>query len=373
MTHLLSHIKLVFTLVPYAVLVVTLLVFVLRLPLRWRGKLAWAVWLTFCCSKFLAFRYLGGETFVPDLPEKLIWFWNWAYSGAMILCALSLVCFFRFRRKGVCLAAAAWTLSAWGLWSGVKVPAVHEFELEYPDLPVELDGYRIAQLTDLHASNAARGWRTKAVVDRANATGADLICLTGDYVDGEPRKCGEALEPLAELRAKDGVWAVSGNHEWFGWHDGWWKVYDRLGIRFLSNECVFPRKSLALGGVHDFRVEVRGGKLKREKYPNVGKAFAAATNGEFRVLLQHQPRAAQTNLEGHGVRLQLSGHTHGGIMPILSRIVGAANGGFVRGIYRFGTSVLYVSPGCGQWAGFPMRFFDPSEIAVITLRRKGVK
>lgn len=366
----LSYIKLMFTYVPYAVLIVTVLVFVLRLRAKWWAKLAWTGWLAFCCSKFLVFQKWGGETFVPDLPEKTIWFWNWAYSGAMILCLLSVVFFFGFRRKGLVLALAAWGLSSWGLWCGVKVPLTHELELAYADLPEDLDGYRIVHLSDLHASSAARLWRTRAVVDAVNALRPDLVCLTGDYVDGDPGKWRDLLSPLKNLRARDGVWAVSGNHEWFDWHAGWWKIYDELGIRFLANACVFPRRSLALGGVHDFRIlHPVSGEL-RGAYPDVGKTFSTATNGEFRILMQHQPREAHANLVGHGVRLQLSGHTHGGIAPGMSEVVKASNGGYVRGVYSFGSSRLYVTTGCGQWPGFPMRFFDPSEIAVITLRRR---
>lgn len=365
----LSCVKALFIYVPYVVLAMTLFLYVFRLPVRRRGKAVWCVWLSFCCSKFMAFKCLGGETFVPAFPEKLIWFWNWAYSGAMILGVLSVVLFFRFRWKGRILGLSAWSLSAIGLWSGLEVPSVHAFDVEFSDLPRELEGYRIAQISDLHASSAARRWRTRAVVDAVNATGADLVCLTGDYVDGDPNRYREVLEPLRELKARDGVWAVSGNHEWFPWHQGWWPYYVRMGIRFLANECVFPHKGLALGGVHDFRVqEPQPGQLMGE-CPDVAKTFVAATNGEFRILLQHQPRAAQSNLDGCGVRLQLSGHTHGGIMPGFAQVVKSSNCGFVRGLYRIGKSFLYVNPGCGQWAGFPMRFFNPSEIAVITLRR----
>lgn len=365
----LSYVKLMFTYVPYAVLAVTLGLFVFRLRTHRSWKIVWMAWLLFCCSKFLMFRILGGNVFVPDLSERLIWFWNWAYSGAMLLCALSAVFLWRFRFKALALPLAAWALSAWGLWNGMKTPAVHEVELAYADLPEDLDGYRIAHLTDLHASSAARRWRTQAVVDAVNALRADLVCLTGDYVDGDAAKYRDVLTPLKDLRARDGVWAVSGNHEWFDWQAGWWKVYEELGIVFLANACVFPHRSLALGGVHDFRIQDPvSGKL-RGAYPDVGKTFAAATNGEFRVLLQHQPRDAHANLAGRGVRLQLSGHTHGGIMPVLAAVVKASNGGYVRGVYPVGDSRLYVNPGCGQWAGFPMRFFDPSEIAVITLRK----
>ena len=364
-----NYVKMLFTYVPYAVLALTAALFVFRLPVGWKGRTAWMLWLVFCCSKFLGFKWLGTDVFVPDLPERFIWFWNWAYSGAMILSALSVACWFRFPRKGLALGVLSWLLSAGGLWCGIKVPEVREVELPVAGLPVDLDGYRIVHLTDLHASPAARGWRTQAVVDRANALKPDLVCLTGDYADGLPERYRSILAPLAGLRARDGVYAVTGNHEWFLWQQGWLDVIRELGVPLLTNTCVSLRRNLVLAGVNDFRVQDPMTGTLYGTYPDVGRAFSCATNGEFRILLQHQPGSAHANLAGHHVNLQLSGHTHGGIMPVLSWFVGRSNEGFVRGLYRFGEAAVYVNSGSGQWPGFPMRFLVPSEIALITLRR----
>ena len=351
---------------PYAVFLVVQFLFVRRLGLRIRHQARWAMWLLFCFSKFLAFKELGGGTFSPEFPDWLIWLWDWAYSGAVILFGLSLVFAFRFPRKAWILPLAAWGLSAWGLWNGVRVPDVMQTELRFENLPASLDGYRIVQLSDLHASSAARQWRTQEIVGRVNALSPDLICLTGDCVDGNVEKSFPFLAPLKDLRAKDGVCACTGNHEhYFNFAE--WKTafYDRFGtIRILMNECAFPRPGLALAGVPD-PAGVRDGLPP----PDVRNAFAAATNGEFRILLQHQPKWAEENIREVGVDLQLSGHTHGGIAPGICQIVARHNAGYSHGIYRYGKSLLHVSPGCGQWAGFPMRFFNDSEITLITLRR----
>lgn len=358
-----------FTEAPFAVFAATALLFVLRLRNRWWVKVVWTAWLAFCCSIFWAFRRLGHANMCPDFPEFLIWFWSWAYCGAMMLAGLSVVCCIRFRRWAVVLPTVAWGLSAWGLWNGVKPPAVRELSFSFPDLPAELEGYRLVQISDLHASTALRTWRTRAIVDRVNALGADLICLTGDYGDGQAAKYHGILEPLKDLRAKDGVYAVTGNHEWFPFHVGWMDWCERYGLRFLANECVFPRRSLALGGVHDREIRNPRVAAPRDLLPDVERTFAAATNGEFRVLLDHQALDMRENLTRHKVRLQLSGHTHGGIMPGMAAIVKRLNGGFLKGVYRENGAILYVSPGCGQGAGFLMRFFDPTEIALVTLRR----
>jgi hypothetical protein len=363
---------------PLAVFVLTMLAFVVpasrALRLGTRAQAVSAMFLLLCFSKFLCYKAFGGDEFNPDLPVALIWIWNWLYSGAMLLFAFSVALFFLPRRvKPFLLPSLAWILAAWGVWNGIKIPDVREVEIACPGLPAALDGYRIVQIADIHVSSAAPRWRTEAVVAKANAANADLVVCTGDIVDGSPRRRRRDVEPLKELKAKDGVYYVTGNHEFYGDREGWKVQYDKWGFRFLRNECVFPREGLALGGVDDdaiFRWCESGPE------PDVGKAFASATNGEFRVLLQHKPQFFDDNVSLHGVGLQLSGHTHGGVMPGLNLLVLAHNGGYVRGIYgvNAGDAVparpgrIYVSPGCGQWAGFPIRFFDDPEVSVITLR-----
>lgn len=340
-----------------------------QLQLGTRAQAVWAMVVLFCCSKFLCFKAFGGDEFNPDLPAAVIWTWDWLYSGAIILSGLVLVTFaWHSRVKLWLLPLVAWGMSAWGLYNGFSVPAVREVELECARLPASLDGYRIVQISDLHCSSAARRWRTQAVVDSANALKPDLICLTGDLADGKAGRIARHLEPVGELRAKDGVYACTGNHEYYHDYFGWMQFYAKAGnVRFLTNECAFPREGLAVAGVPDM---TGWESFDLDVAPNPRKAFAAATNGEFRVLLQHTPKEAEENRLSVDFDLQLSGHTHGGIAPVLGWLVGRMNGGYVRGLYRFDGSYLYVSPGAGQWAGFPMRFFNDSEITLLTLRRK---
>ena len=353
----------IFTYAPFAVLALSFLVFVLRARLKPWPKMLWFLWLAVCFSKFYCFRMFGGHVFYPEFPQALIVLWDVAYSGALMLTLIAVpFFFFRFRFKAVLLPLIAWTTAAVGVWNGVKVPIVHEIELAFPDLPASLEGYRIAQISDLHCSSAARKWRTGAIVEKVNSLNADLICLTGDYVDGYVADRGVDMLPLKNLKARDGVYYVAGNHEFYRDGVNWDKWYRENGMRFLVNECVFPRPELALGGVND----IVANQYKRTP-PDVRQAFAAATNGEFRVLLQHRPETAKDNIGGLGVNLQLSGHTHGGVAPVVRQLVSKHNRGFSRGIYRYGDGILYVSPGAGQWAGFPIRFCNPSEVAVFKL------
>lgn len=353
----------IITTFPLVVAFLTFFTFVLPLRMRVGGKTVWTMVIFACASRGLVYQAFGGSAHAPEFPEWLLWIWDWANSGLMLLFLFSLV--WRIRKwRAVLLPILAWGLAAVGFVNGIMPPDVREVELRYPDLPEELNGYRIAQLSDLHCSSSMRGWRTSAVVEKVNAAKPDLICLTGDYVDGSFERLAEDLAPLKYLRAPDGVWCVRGNHEYYLDCDDWRKWFSECGFRFLVNECTFPRRSLALGGVNDTAAARRDDIM-----PDVRKAFVAATNGEFRVLMEHRPKFALENFEMHGVRLQLSGHTHGGVVPGLDSLVSCFNGGFSRGMYEMPGGWLFVSPGVGQWSGLPLRFFNPPEISVIVLRR----
>lgn len=358
--------KFVFEGFPFVCAVIGYFTFIRPARLGAFGKSFWLMFFLLGSLKFVLFETLGGRSFSPELPELMIWTLNFVNVVVYVLVTLSLFWWTR-RGRRVVLPAVAVALAAWGLWEAFRVPAVKEVELTFKNLPAELDGYRILQISDLHCSSAARAWRTRAVVNVANAAKADLICLTGDYVDGRVAHRAEDMRPLKELRARDGVWCVTGNHEFYLDGPRWEKWYRENGFRFLVNDCVHPQPRLALAGVNDPVVESFGGY--RDGLSDVAAAFRESRLGDFRVLLSHRPKAFRENVQAHGVDLQLSGHTHGGFAPVLDWLVALLNGGFVRGLYREGDAQLYVNPGSGQWAGLPLRFLDASEITVFTLRR----
>ena len=365
--------KVLFTYLPYAFALLLIPLFVLPSRIRTRAQAIWCMALLFCASKFVCFAAFGGDAFAPEMPEKVIWFWNWAYSGMCLLIPLSamwlLVTLGKRPRLGLyLLPLMAWSMAFKGIYNGVRVPDVEEVEIVSENVPEELDGYRILQLSDLHASAAARRGRTEAVVAKANAVGADLIVVTGDLVDGDPGRQARNLEPIRELAAKDGVFHCSGNHEYYFDRPAWQRIYDSWGVRFLSNEWVSPHAGLVVAGVPDGACERFG-----EPDPDVNRAFADCPEGTFRVLIQHRP---YVNWNEYGLTksvrydLQLSGHTHGGIAPLLNRLVKSYNGGLLRGLTEADGCRVYISRGTGQWAGFPIRFLDDPEITLLTLKRK---
>ncbi len=359
--------KTLFTYLPFAFALWAFLFFVLPCRLKVRAQAIWAMALLLCAAKFMCFDAFGGDAYAPELPEKFIWFWNWACTGVWFLAPLTLPGLLVPRRIRLwLLPVLAWGVAAVGVYNGLKVPSAHTVVFESSRVPESLDGYKIVQISDLHVSAAARRWRTEAIVEAVNRLDADLVVVTGDIVDGHVAKRRGDVEPLKNLKAKDGVLMCTGNHEYFFDWRGWRAQYEKWGLRFLENEGVSPRPGLYVAGVTD-PMAYRGGA----PYPDLVRAFAAETNGAFRVLLQHQPSRFNPKAT---VDLQLSGHTHGGIAPGLAWLVARYNDGFVKGFRPrsgdcgcFGT--VYTSPGTGQWAGFPIRFFNDPEITVLTLRR----
>lgn len=319
--------------------------------------------------KFCAFRIFGGNEFNPELPLWLICLWGWLESIVWVGLPVGIVSavyaryvrsFRRFAFPVALVLSVA--LATYGMWEGVRVPSVVEREAAVDGLPAEFDGYRIAHLSDLHCSSAARRSKIAAIVERVNAADPDIIAITGDFVDGFPIPRKHDLEPLKDLRSKDGVIACVGNHEAYFRVAKWQPYYDKWGVRMLRNAWSAVRRGnseLIFGGIDDPFVGER---------PDL--VFANAPTNGCRILLQHRPMCCDRNERELGVRLQLSGHTHGGAMPVISHFVAYGNDGHVRGFYREGKLLLHVSPGTGQWAGFPLRFFNPPEITVLTLRRK---
>ena len=333
--------------------------------------------------KFTWFGIFGGNSFLPDMPQGAIIALSVVYDTVLVLAGLGVLWalgraaarFCRARRTcpapvpdmsrrrvaAGALAFVAAGIAGKGVYDGVRLPDVVEVTLDFPDLPPEFDGYRIAQISDLHVSAVARVERTAGVVRLVNGCDPDLVAITGDVVDGTVARRMEDVAPLAGLHAPDGVVGCTGNHEYYSGWDAWRVVFRDCGMRFLENERLLLRRG---GGV----LAIIGENDPRSLDSDIGAAAASAPEGAFRILLAHRPTRLAEHA-AHGVRLQLSGHTHGGAARGLDRFVARANDGHVRGIYREHGLTLYVNSGTGQWAGFPARFGVPPEITLITLRK----
>jgi predicted MPP superfamily phosphohydrolase len=237
-------------------------------------------------------------------------------------------------------------------------------EIFLPKLPRALDGFSIVQLTDLHIGVTIDRAFVQRVVDRANHLEPDLIALTGDLIDGKVEDLRHDAAPLGQLRARHGVYAVTGNHEYYSGADPWIAELSSLGVRYLRNQRVTIGQgdaSFELAGIDDHSAH---------RFAGHGADLAAALRGRDAtralILLAHQPRQAREAVPA-GVDLQLSGHTHGGQVWPFHYLARAQQGGFLAGLYRRAATQVYVSRGCG-YVGPPVRLGAPLEITRVVLR-----
>jgi predicted MPP superfamily phosphohydrolase len=188
--------------------------------------------------------------------------------------------------------------------------------------------------------------------------------VTGDLVDGSVRRLADEVAPLAELRARHGVFFVTGNHDHYSGASAWAERARQLGMRVLRNERVEIRAegaSFDLVGVDDHR----GNPASRDGREDLPRALAGRDASRPALLLAHDPSTFKRASRA-GVDLQLSGHTHGGqIWPFVYLVRLAIP--FIAGLYARNGSRLYVSRGTGFW-GPAMRLGAPAEITLITLR-----
>ena len=263
-------------------------------------------------------------------------------------------------------SAVGTTILATGfaIWWGLSRLVVKRIDIPLPGLPPGLDGFTIAQLSDLHLDLVhGKDWLA-SVVEKTNALSPDLIAITGDLAEGSVASFAEEVEPLRGLSAPQGTFFVTGNHEYFHDLNGWLELLKELGIRVLRNERVRigdGEHSFDLAGVDDHD----GGRIAPGHGPDLRKALKNRDPNRAVVLLAHQPRIME-EASRNGVGLVLSGHTHGGQIWPFSYLVYLQQP-YVRGLKERGGTKLYLSSGTGFW-GPPMRLGTTAEITLITLR-----
>ncbi len=221
-------------------------------------------------------------------------------------------------------------------------------------------GYRIVQISDVHVGPTIGKDFIERIVARINELKPDLVAITGDLVDGSVAELEEHVAPLAKLTARDGVFFVTGNHEYYSGADEWIAHLRKLGVRVLRNEHVTigGEDGFDLAGIDDASSHGNG------HGPDLKKALAGRDGDRACVLLAHQPKGIEL-ADALGVDLQLSGHTHGGQMIPWNFLVRLQQP-FVAGLHKLLRAQIYVSRGTGYW-GPPMRVGAPAEITEIEL------
>jgi uncharacterized protein len=263
------------------------------------------------------------------------------------------------------IVGGATGLSAAGFAAARRVPEVVEVRVPVADLHPDLEGLRIVQLTDVHIGPTIHGDWLEQVIEVVNSLDADLVALTGDFVDGQVAELVPEMTALGRIRATYGSFFVTGNHEYYWDGPAWCAAIEALGPTVLTNEhrCFERgRAKLLVAGVAD----LSAGQRVPGHASDPARAKAGAPAHDFYLLLAHQPRSVFAAAKA-GFDLQLSGHTHAGQYFPMSVLIYLFQP-YVSGLNRHEDMQIYVSRGTGYW-GPPNRAGSPSEISLLTLER----
>jgi predicted MPP superfamily phosphohydrolase len=258
----------------------------------------------------------------------------------------------------------AMAITLLGLFNARRRARVVDVVVPLSGLPPALEGFTIAQISDIHVGGTIKGGYLDQIVDAVNGLGADLVAVTGDLVDGSVSQLAPHVAPLARLRSRHGTYFVTGNHEYYSGAAAWVVELRRLGLTVLLNQHVViahDGATLLVAGVTDYTAH----QFDPDQRSDPQAAMAGApTDLAARVLLAHQPRSAPSAAKA-GFDLQLSGHTHGGQFWPWMHFVRLQQP-FTAGLHRLGRLWVYTSRGTGYW-GPPKRFGAPSEITRLRL------
>jgi len=241
---------------------------------------------------------------------------------------------------------------------------VTRLEIPIQNLPASLDGYAVVQVSDVHYGMLTKNGELAKLVQQVNQLHADLVVITGDLVDEGVSHMEEMTLPLLEMKARDGVLAITGNHEYYAGVNRATAIMEKAKIRVLRNERMILPGGLQVLGIDD----PTGFRRMGEAAVDFQGLLAGLDPLQASIFLYHQPiRFAEA--ASLGIGLQLSGHTHGGqLFPLryISQLIYPR----APGLHRIGASYLYVNRGAGTW-GPPMRLGSPPEITLIRLRGTG--
>lgn len=329
-------------------------------------------------ERLLLFTYgqmgLTGFLLTLLVLRDLLWLFAWLLDVALIAAGYGgLLPVEPDERRALLVATngavvgLALLASVVGVIEARRTPRVRRVSVPIDDLPLALDGFTIAHVTDLHVGPTIKRDFVSQVVERVSSLSVDAIALTGDFVDGSVDELREHVAPLAELNARHGAFYVTGNHEYYAGAEAWLRHFSSLGIRTLVNEhAVLEHEDarVVVAGICDFSAA----SFVPHHASDPAAALRGAPEGAPRVLLAHQPRSAPAVRDAGGVDVMLCGHTHGGQMWPWNFLVPLQQP-LVAGLHRLHGMWVYVSRGTGYW-GPPYRVGAPSEIALLTLRRR---
>jgi len=239
---------------------------------------------------------------------------------------------------------------------------VREFQIPIANLPPELEGFRIAHVSDLHSGLFVGPARLKIMSDATNDLKADLVVITGDIINHEMSEFPAALAAIRSIESPYGTYLCEGNHDILPGPGVLVEACLQNQLRMIYNACTVLSvrgRRLLLGGLswmRYYQMDIRQGM--------VGALYPRREEGDTRILLAHHPHLFDIAQEAD---LMLSGHTHGGQIMFGDIGLGRLRFKYWSGRYQRGNTTMIVSNGCGDW--FPCRIGAPAEIALLRLTK----
>ncbi len=247
-----------------------------------------------------------------------------------------------------------------------------------PNLPPAFEGKTVTFLSDIHAGPFMDVDEMKHIAKLVNALGSDFIVIPGDFVTSHVNEVGPFAEAMADLKAPFGVYACTGNHDYYAGVDIVSRGVEDIGMKLLRNENAVVKidgQSLYIIGVDDSDAASVAKYVEGKPAPHIEAAWRGVPENAATILLCHKPYMFE-DFSKTNTGLMLSGHTHGGqiVLGRFGKTVLAFSSlasTYVEGVYRpeamKSRSQMYVSRGIGV-VGVPIRINCPPEITQITLR-----
>ncbi|HKM86708.1 MAG TPA: metallophosphoesterase [Terriglobales bacterium] len=340
------------------------------------------LWMIASFFGFLAVESVGAIEWVTNVAARLL-----PHSGAVAGgFSPSRRTFFQY--AAILAGGFPFLAATYGFAAGRLRYTIERVDVPVANLPPELDGLRIAQLSDIHIGDYMPPREIARAVDMANDLQPDISFVTGDFVNGEGDPLDACITELSRLRAPLGVWGCNGNHEIYaGVEDDAERLFREKGMRLLrASSAVVEHNGgrFNLIGVDYQRDHMVSGEHTRPE-SMLQEIEALVRRDMPNILLSHNPNSFRRAAE-LGIELSLAGHTHGGQVKfeIVDHSVSPARliTPFVAGLYRLPMNghggaasgnglqkaALYVNRGLGTF-GFPVRIGVPPEITLLTLRR----
>lgn len=272
---------------------------------------------------------------------------------------------FLFRGLNLGAVSLASGVVGLGLHDALSSPRVKVVKIPLKKWPAELDGFTVAQLSDIHIGSTIKRGYVENVVNLTNALKPDLILITGDIVDGTVDFLRDDAEPLRDLKALHGTFGCLGNHEYYSGVHQWIEHLQSMNIRIFRNESQVikvGKNHFNLCGVDDWMAK----RTIPEHGYDLDKALEGCDLNLPTILMAHQPKGVFEAIN-KGVDIQISGHTHGGQIWPFSILVSLVQP-FVRGLHQIKDSFIYVNCGTGFW-GPALRVGAESEITLFKIYR----